>query len=317
MGTEKRERQKANRALRQQEIEKAESRRRGFRIAAIVIGGLVAVFGLVWIATVVTGDDDEATVTTEVVPDESLAPAVSEPFTEPVSTEPVSSEPVSSEPASTDQAVVDPVTTESVTSDAVSTEECPPEEGVTEAVQQFDSAPPMCLDPAATYQAIVTTNMGEFTIDLDQDAAPLTVNNFVFLARNLYYDDTPCHRIITDFVVQCGDPTGTGTGGPGYEFADELPEAGAVPARLDRDGQQRPRHERQPVLHHHRRAGRRPAAELLAVRSGHRRARHDGGRSRGDRVGVGRTDRAGADPVGPYRPVVTTSPADRGRRFSE
>jgi cyclophilin family peptidyl-prolyl cis-trans isomerase len=223
VGTEKRERQKANRALRQQEIEKAESRRRGFRIAAIVIGGLVAVFGLVWIATVVTGDDDEATVTTEVVPDDTLAPAVSEP----VSTEPVSSEPVSSEPVSTDQAAVDPVTTDPATTDAASTQECPPEEGRTEAVQQFDSAPPMCLDPAATYQAVVTTNMGEFTIDLDQDAAPLTVNNFVFLARNLYYDDTPCHRIITDFVVQCGDPTGTGTGGPGYEFADELPEAGA------------------------------------------------------------------------------------------
>ena len=223
MGTEKRERQKANRALRQQEIEKAESRRRGFRIAAIVIGGLVAVFGLVWIATVVTGDDDEAAVTTEVGPDDTLASAVSDP----VSTEPVSSQPVSSEPVSTDQAAVDPGSTEPATSDAVSTVECPPEEGVTEAVQQFDSAPPMCLDPAATYQAIVTTNMGEFTIDLDQEAAPLTVNNFVFLARNLYYDDTPCHRIITDFVVQCGDPTGTGTGGPGYEFADELPAAGA------------------------------------------------------------------------------------------
>ena len=84
----------------------------------------------------------------------------------------------------------------------------------------------MCLVDGATYQAVVTTNMGEFTIDLDPEAAPLTVNNFVFLARNGYYDETPCHRIIPDFVVQCGDPTGTGTGGPGYEFADELPAAG-------------------------------------------------------------------------------------------
>ena len=228
MGTEKRERQKANRALRQQEIEKAESRRRGVRIAAIVIGGLVAVFGLVWIATVVTGDDDadttdEGAVTTELAVDDSLAPAV----TEPVSTDAAVVDPASTEPVSTDAAVVDPATTEPATSDAVSTQECPPEEGRTEAVQQFDSAPPTCLDPGATYQAIVTTNMGEFTIDLDAEAAPQTVNNFVFLARNLYYDDTPCHRIITDFVVQCGDPTGTGTGGPGYEFADELPAAGA------------------------------------------------------------------------------------------
>jgi cyclophilin family peptidyl-prolyl cis-trans isomerase len=216
VGTEKRERQKANRALRQQEIQKAESRRRGLRIGAIVVGGVVAVLGLLWIATEVTGDDDDAgegAVTSELVPEDSLASAVTAPLP--------------SEPASSDQAAVDPATTGSDTSDAVSTVECPPAEGVTEAVQEFDSPPPTCLEPGATYQAIVTTNMGEFTIDLDAEAAPLTVNNFVFLARNLYYDDTPCHRIITDFVVQCGDPTGTGTGGPGYEFADELPEAGA------------------------------------------------------------------------------------------
>ena len=226
MGTEKRERQKANRALRQQELQKAEARRRGFRIAAIVVGGLVAVFGLVWIATIFTGGNDDGAVTTEaLIPGDTLAPAVSDPTsTEPALVDPVTSDgtgDVTTEPVSTD-----PTATEPVSTDAVSTVECPPVDGVTEAVQQFDSAPPMCLDPNASYQAIVTTNMGEFTIDLDADAAPLTVNNFVFLARNLYFDDTPCHRIITDFVVQCGDPTGTGTGGPGYEFADELPEAG-------------------------------------------------------------------------------------------
>ena len=224
MGTEKRERQKANRALRQQEIQKAESRRRGFRIAAIVVGGLVAVLGLVWIATVVTGDDEtdtEGAVTTEaLVPGESIAADV----TDPAAVDPVTSaatDPVTSDPAT------DPATSDPATSEVVSAVECPPAEGVAEPVQQFDSAPPTCLDPGATYQAIVTTNMGEFTIDLDAEAAPETVNNFVFLARNLYYDDTPCHRIITDFVVQCGDPTGTGTGGPGYEFADELPAEGA------------------------------------------------------------------------------------------
>ena len=84
----------------------------------------------------------------------------------------------------------------------------------------------MCLEEGATYQAIVTTNLGEYTADLDAEAAPLAVNNFVFLARNGYYDETPCHRIIPGFVIQCGDPTGTGTGNPGYQFADELPEAG-------------------------------------------------------------------------------------------
>ncbi|MEO1057312.1 MAG: peptidylprolyl isomerase [Actinomycetota bacterium] len=104
---------------------------------------------------------------------------------------------------------------------------CPPAEGVTEPVQQFDSAPPMCIDVDATYQAVVDTNLGEFTIDLDAQAAPETTNNFVFLARNKYFDDTICHRIIPGFVVQCGDPTATGTGNPGYRFADELPQEGA------------------------------------------------------------------------------------------
>ena len=228
MGTEKRERQKANRALRQQEQQKAASRKRGMRIAAIVVGGLVAVFGLVYIATLVTGDDDDADVV------DTLAPISTETVdtvdTATTTPEPATSEPAtgdSTAPTNSDPATSDPATSDPATSEVVSTVECPPAEGVTEPVQQFDSAPPTCIDPGATYQAIVTTNMGEFTIDLDAEAAPQTVNNFVFLARNLYYDDTPCHRIITDFVVQCGDPTGTGTGGPGYEFADELPEAGA------------------------------------------------------------------------------------------
>ena len=93
--------------------------------------------------------------------------------------------------------------------------------------QQFAAAPPFCLDPDATYSALVETSAGDITIDLDQAAAPEAVNNFVFLARNNYFDDTICHRVIQDFVVQCGDPTGTGTGGPGYRFADELPAEGA------------------------------------------------------------------------------------------
>ncbi|NND73970.1 MAG: peptidylprolyl isomerase [Ilumatobacter sp.] len=84
----------------------------------------------------------------------------------------------------------------------------------------------MCIDPDVEYRALITTNMGEFTVDLDQQQAPVTVNNFVFLARNGYFDGTVCHRIIPGFVVQCGDPEGTGLGGPGYQFADELPQAG-------------------------------------------------------------------------------------------
>ncbi len=103
---------------------------------------------------------------------------------------------------------------------------CPPVEGTGAQQQQFTSAPPMCLEDGATYEAIVTTNKGEFTIALDPELAPQAANNFVFLARNQYFDDTICHRIIPNFVVQCGDPTGTGTGGPGYTIVDEPPPAG-------------------------------------------------------------------------------------------
>ncbi len=84
----------------------------------------------------------------------------------------------------------------------------------------------MCIDPAKTYTAEMVTSMGPLTIALDSAAAPNTVNSFVFLARYHYYDGIIFHRIINGFVCQGGDPTGTGTGGPGYKFADELPKAG-------------------------------------------------------------------------------------------
>ena len=103
---------------------------------------------------------------------------------------------------------------------------CPPVDGADSQTRSFDSAPPMCLDPDASYEAVVTTNNGEFTIAVDPQTAPVAANNFVFLARNQYFDDTVCHRIIPNFVVQCGDPTATGTGGPGYTIVDEPPAAG-------------------------------------------------------------------------------------------
>jgi cyclophilin family peptidyl-prolyl cis-trans isomerase len=103
---------------------------------------------------------------------------------------------------------------------------CPPVEGADAQTRSFDAPPPMCLEPDASYEAIVTTNKGEFTIAIDPETAPVAANNFVFLARNQYFDDTVCHRIIPNFVVQCGDPTATGTGGPGYTIVDEPPAAG-------------------------------------------------------------------------------------------
>jgi|TARA_Y100000588_G_scaffold64973_1_gene64761 cyclophilin family peptidyl-prolyl cis-trans isomerase len=91
---------------------------------------------------------------------------------------------------------------------------------------QFDSPPEMEIDADTTYVAEMVTSMGSMTIHLDPARAPKTVNNFVFLARQGYYDGVIFHRVINGFVAQGGDPTGTGRGGPGYRFEDELPAPG-------------------------------------------------------------------------------------------
>jgi cyclophilin family peptidyl-prolyl cis-trans isomerase len=84
----------------------------------------------------------------------------------------------------------------------------------------------MTIDPTKTYTAIVKTTAGQFTITLDAKAAPHTVNNFVFLADQHFYNCVIFHRVIPGFMDQTGDPTGTGSGGPGYEFANEnIPSA--------------------------------------------------------------------------------------------
>ncbi len=89
--------------------------------------------------------------------------------------------------------------------------------------KQYKTGPEMLLQDAARYEALIHTNEGDFTIELFAQQVPMTVNNFVFLAREGYYEDVVFHRIIQDFMIQTGDPTGTGAGGPGYRFKDELP----------------------------------------------------------------------------------------------
>jgi cyclophilin family peptidyl-prolyl cis-trans isomerase len=84
----------------------------------------------------------------------------------------------------------------------------------------------MCIDASRDYTATMVTNKGTMTIALDPLAAPKTVNNFVVLARYHYYDGIGFHRVILGFVLQGGDPKGTGSGGPGYRFEDELPKPG-------------------------------------------------------------------------------------------
>ncbi len=117
-------------------------------------------------------------------------------------------------------------------------DKCPPKAGATKQFRTFEKAPTMCIDPAKKYTAEIKTDAGTITVELNAEAAPKTVNNFVFLARNRYYDGVIFHRVISDFMDQTGDPTGTGRGGqteeraaaglpppfPGYQFEDEIPE---------------------------------------------------------------------------------------------
>jgi peptidylprolyl isomerase len=100
----------------------------------------------------------------------------------------------------------------------------PPFDGSAPKKQRFSSPPPMGIDPNKRYTATMSTSLGEIVIALDALKAPKTVNNFVFLALNHYYDGVIFHRIINGFMCQGGDPTGTGRGGPGYQFEDELPK---------------------------------------------------------------------------------------------
>jgi cyclophilin family peptidyl-prolyl cis-trans isomerase len=104
--------------------------------------------------------------------------------------------------------------------------EFPPADGSAPKTQRFSGQPPMGLDLSKRYSAEMVTSKGTMVLALDAIAAPRTVNNFVFLARYRYYEGISFHRVIPGFVIQGGDPDGTGAGGPGYKFEDELPQAG-------------------------------------------------------------------------------------------
>jgi cyclophilin family peptidyl-prolyl cis-trans isomerase len=220
VGTQKRERQKANRTLKNQQMARQERndsiKRRSVRIALGVAALIAGVLALAWFGGAFD-DDDEDTIT-----------QVTDPFaTSETDTDSSTGDTGQTDDTATASTTDAGATGAATTAAAAGPTECPAADGSAPVRQQFESAPPTCIDPSATYTALVETNHGEFTIELDAEQAPIAVNNFVVLARYHYFDDTPCHRIIPNFVVQCGDPTGTGTGDPGYEFEDELPDAGA------------------------------------------------------------------------------------------
>ncbi len=88
--------------------------------------------------------------------------------------------------------------------------------------KQWDNPPAMQIDSQKTYRVMIETNRGDMELELYPEHAPKTVNNFVFLAQEGFYDGIVFHRVINDFMIQGGDPTGTGRGGPGYKFEDEV-----------------------------------------------------------------------------------------------
>ena len=189
MPTEKRERQRAGRESRRAEAAAAKRRaaRRRQILSIVALLGVVVAIG-VFIS--LTGDDD-GTTDVDTASDGSTT------------------------------------TTTAAPPGAVGTSDCPPSEGAPEKKASFDGEPKECLADGASYSAVVETDVGSFTISLDREKAPKTVNSFVFLSRYQAYEDVPFHRVIPGFVVQGGDvELKNGSGGPGYEFTDELPEAG-------------------------------------------------------------------------------------------
>lgn len=205
MGTEKRERKKQNRELGRQMQAQAEQRRRTTRRVVRIAVAVVALVGVFFLIAFLTGGDDSTSTDTTAPAESTLAPESTAP-------------PASDAPG--DSVPVEP------TEFVYGTGECAPTDGSAVQKRDFTDAPQLCIDPAKTYVAEIVTNKGSITVALDTARAPGTVNNFVNLARFKYFDATECHRAIPGFVVQCGDPTATGTGGPGYRIADELPADG-------------------------------------------------------------------------------------------
>ena len=146
-----------------------------------------------------------------------LAAACSSPTTTPTTTAPATSKPATTSPATSNPATTSPATS----APAASTVTCAyPASG--QAAKPATS--PATNDIPNSGTVIVTLHMdaGDVEMALDRSGAPCAVNSLVSLAGQKYYDDTSCHRLVPNFVLQCGDPSGTGSGGPGYRFADEL-----------------------------------------------------------------------------------------------
>ena len=206
MGTAKRERKKMNREMGRQAQQVAAKRQKTTKTTIRIVGAIVIILALFFGIAFLTDDDEKSTDTAA-----------------PVST---AVDAYASTTVAGDATNTVPGDTATPSDFVYGTTECPPVEGAATQTQEFGDSFALCIDPTKTYTAVVTTNMGTYSAVLDAAKAPGTVNNFVSLARNKYFDGITCHRAIPGFMIQCGDPTATGSGGPGYKFADELPASG-------------------------------------------------------------------------------------------
>jgi cyclophilin family peptidyl-prolyl cis-trans isomerase len=189
----KRERQRQNReAARAAQLEAARQQRKKQSYIRAGVGAVLVV-GLAVLGALVLGKDDKKVATT----DQSSTTTASGPTT---------------------------TTTANPALAAITCNDTKPPDNPNRPT--FTTAPPMTIDQAKKYTAVIETSCGKITVDLDAKGAPKTVNNFVFLAGKHFFDGLTWHRVVKDFVIQGGDPQGTGNGGPGYQFEDELPTDG-------------------------------------------------------------------------------------------
>jgi peptidyl-prolyl cis-trans isomerase B (cyclophilin B) len=196
VGTPKRERQKANRQQRLEELARQARTVKRKRTGMYVLLIPLAALALIGVIKLVGSDDSSGSAATTTIP---------------------------AGPTTTLTPLPSTIAGATLTGDTP----CPEADGSSPRTITFAKAPPKCIDASKKYTAEITTNKGAYTIELSPGSAPLAVNNFVVLARYHYFDNTICHRVVPAFAVQCGDPDGTGNGGPGYQFADELPAAGS------------------------------------------------------------------------------------------
>jgi len=214
--TDKRQRQRENASARAAALRAAQQRRAA---RSRVIAAAVAVAAVVAVIAFLIYNSTKTTKKTTVVASPTTAAGAASPTT--------AVSPTTAQGPTATTAVPTTVAGVGATAPSGSTTPCPKADGTSPRTESFAAPPQRCIDPSKTYTATMTTDAGAMTIALDARAAPLTVNNFVFLARYHFYDGLGFHRVIPGFVDQGGDPKGDGSGGPGYQFADELPHAGA------------------------------------------------------------------------------------------